>query len=186
MSWTQYVPRDKLSITVSCQLGWTCPPHFSCLCFPQRSQAGPAQLTKSGSGRKQPVSAHLEAAGPVTTTRVTSKSDPWTLLPQLVSSSFPCLFPATPTCRILVLNSTQSPGTVLQCPSRTKVPSFFLVQAVITQLLNNPLARLPSIMPPPCEARCRCRGLLSSLSDDCASAFPFSERGLILWSPRLP
>lgn len=97
MSWTQYVPRDKLSITVSCQLGWTCPPHFSCLCFPQRSQAGPAQLTKSGSGRKQPASAHLEAAGPVTTTRVTSKSDPWTLLPQLVSSSFPCLFPATPT-----------------------------------------------------------------------------------------
>lgn len=97
MSWTQCVPRDKLSIAVSCQLDWTCSPHSPCLCFPQRSQAGPAQLTKSGSGRKQPALAHLEAAGPVTTTRVTSKGDPWTLLPQLVPSSFPHLFPATPT-----------------------------------------------------------------------------------------
>lgn len=125
MSWTQRVLCDKHPITLSCYPAWACLPHFSCLCSPHQFQAGPAYLTRPGSGRKYPISAHVEDTGSVTTIVVTSKSDPWTLcclglvpLPFFVSS----LPPTT----VLILSSNLYPVTVLQYPSRTKVLSFFL------------------------------------------------------------
>lgn len=124
MSWTQCVPRDKHPITLSCYSAWACSPHFSCLYSPHHFQTGPAYLTRSGSGRKHPVSAHLEDTGPGTTIGITSKHDPWTLLSLL---PLPFLVSSLPPPTMLILSSNLYPVAMLQYPSRTKVLSLFLL-----------------------------------------------------------